>query len=189
VENISVRPMFAMGVVGLVVGLGFCDGWLLIHSMKQDAVIAKINAERQVRTALQGEKIIGIEGFSLKDGHPTKIDLGPSSRVALLVFREGCHFCAANWKNWEGLFETGSLDMNVILITADKSLSQSYLDSHPLLRQKEVVLGVSPAVLDSLNLEGTPQTIFVVDGKIMQNWIGVLSEEDLKNIKQTVSRS
>jgi hypothetical protein len=101
-------------------------------------VIAKINAQRALPAASAGEKVPLIQGVSLKDGHPAKVDPETSSRLALLFFREGCHFCAANWKNWDGLFGDNSLNVDVVFVTSDKTLSQSYRELHPLLQQESV---------------------------------------------------
>lgn len=188
-QNISLKPTVAVGMLGLLLSLCLCNGWLLFHSLKQTEAIAKINTARTAQTASAGEHIPSIEGVSLADGTSAKFTAKSSNKTALLVFREGCHFCAANWKNWDALFGPSGLGTDVVFVTSDKKLSKSYLDSHPLLQQKKVLLGVSEATLDSLRLGATPQTICIQNDTIKQDWTGVLSEEDIKKIRLTLSQS
>jgi hypothetical protein len=189
-ESFSVKPITGLSVLGLLLGLGICDVWLLIHVQKQNAMIVSFSAPQLPPLPSLGEKVSSIVGFALKDGQP--LQLTPENttpRFALLVFREGCPFCEANWRNWDSTFGPEGSNVDVVLVTTDKALSQSYKDAHPLLQKKQVVLGVSPYTLKSLKLAATPETVYVVDGKVKRDWVGVLSERNIKEIITATSHS
>jgi len=134
-----------------------------------------------------GEALPALKGISLKTGEGLDINASRNHRLAILVFQESCPFCEANWKNWEALFAKGDSSVPVIMVTVDGAISNPYRATHPLLNRGTVVLGVDPATLSKLAWGSTPQTIYLVDGKIAHNWIGLLSSADVKEITAAVS--
>jgi hypothetical protein len=177
-----VRPRTALAVIGLLLSLATCDIYLLIHSRKQQAVLATIADQQALALPPKGALVPPLKGKSLKDGSPAKLLPVPASPIALLVFSESCAFCRANWKHWDQLFGEGGIPVNVVMVTPDKTLTQPYLSSHPLLQQKQVILGVDARLLDSVKMGMTPQTILIADGQIKKDWAGVLSDDDMKDI-------
>lgn len=192
-ENVSLKPSITFAGLGLILGLVICDVFLLVHSFHQNAVITGFAdsqaASRAATLPAQGQSLPTIMGVSLKTGRNSALTSAGSPRIALLIFRESCHFCTANWKNWDKLFGKGGLDLPVVMVTADKTISQSYRDKHPMLNSGTVIVGVDAATLLSLRLGATPQTIYLVDGKINHDWAGVLSSEEMKEIMKSMSKS
>jgi hypothetical protein len=76
--------------------------------------------------------------------------------------------------------------MPVVIVTADKTISQTYITKHPLVRSRFLIAGIDASTLESLKLDVTPQTIYVVDGKISHDWAGVLTADDMSEIKKTM---
>jgi len=78
-----------------------------------------------------------IAGTSLDDRKPVKLPPLPTSQVALLIliFSESCHFCKANWNNWDKLFDSSSSPAKIVMVTADKKLSTTYQASSTVTAQ------------------------------------------------------
>lgn len=186
--TIAVRKSYVYAFLALLGCFVISDAWLLVHSLRLNAVIAKAADQQAISLPSRGELLPTLVGVSLRTTQPYAVYPGASPPFALLVFREGCHYCEANWKNWDKLFGKGGVDIPVVLVTADKSISQPYRDQHPMLNEKHVILSADPNALASLKLNFTPQTIYVVGGKINKNWSGVLREEEMGDIKKSMSK-
>jgi hypothetical protein len=186
-ENISLKPSVVLAALVLGCGLAICDVSLLIRSLHQGKIIDGIARQQAATLPTKGQALPMLSGVALKSGQGFAVLPKASPPFALLIFREGCHYCEANWKNWDKLFGQDGVGIPVILATADKTLSQSYRDKHELLNNQPVMLGIDPATLASLKLGATPQTVYVVDGKVHEDWVGVLANEDMKEIKKTMS--
>lgn len=184
--NISLKSSVVFVGIGLILGLAVCDGFLLFHSLQQRAIITGFADKQAAMMPSNGEQVPIIKGIGLKDGEEFKIWPDHSPPFALLVFREGCEYCEANWKNWDRLFGQGDFDRPVVMVTADKTISQPYIDRHPMLRSRFVITGVDPAFLASLRFDLTPETIYIVEGKVNHDWAGVLTSDDMSEIKKAV---
>src|SRR6185437_1459942 len=97
-KNITVNvPIVYVGLL-LLFGLAVCDVSLLVRAfhqrtMMETAVSGQLPAEGQVLPTLRG--------FAEKSGNPIEINAGEAPHFALLVFREGCHYCNDNWDSWD----------------------------------------------------------------------------------------
>lgn len=186
-ENISLKPSVVLAGLVLGCGLAICDVFLLVHSLHQGKIIDGIARQQAATLPTKGQALPMLSGVALKTGQEFAVLPKASPPFALLIFREGCGYCEANWKNWDKLFGQDGLGLPVILATADKTISQPYKNKHGLLNNLPVILGVDPATLASLKLGATPQTVYVVGGKVSQDWVGVLANEDMKEIKKVMS--
>jgi len=184
-ENVSLKPSVAIASLVLICGLVACDALLMVHSFHQSAVINSFSAKQTAMLPSQGAVLPPITGVGL-NGKEFGVLPAHTPRFALLIFRQTCHFCEANWKNWDSLFTQDRLDLPVVMVTADKTIEQPYLVKHPMLEHRFVVAGVDVSTLASLKLNLTPQTIYVVDGKISHDWPGVLSPDDINEISKTM---
>jgi hypothetical protein len=186
-ENISLKPSVVLAALVLGCGLAICDVSLLIHSLRQGKVIDGIARREAAILPTTGQALPMLSGVALKTGQRFAVLPSGSPPFALLIFREGCGYCELNWKNWDKLYGQDGLGLPAVLATADKTISQPYRDKHRLLNNLPVILGIDPATLASLKLGATPQTVYVVGGKVSQDWVGVLANEDIKEIKKVMS--
>ena len=186
-ENISLKPSVVLAALVLGCGLAICDVSLLIHSLHQGKAIDSIARQQAATLPAKGQALPLLKGVALNNGQDLAVLPQTSPPFALLIFRESCGYCELNWKNWDALFGQGGIGLPVILATADKKISQAYRDKHKLLNTRPVILGVDPATLTSLKLGATPQTVYVVGGKVSQDWVGVLVSEDTNEIKKVMS--
>jgi hypothetical protein len=186
-ENISLKPSVVFAGLALFCSLAVCDAVLLVHSLQQGKVIDGISRREAATLPSKGQALPALSGVALNTGRDFAILPKASPPFVLLIFREGCGYCALNWKNWDKLFGQGDIDLPVFFATSDKTISQAYRDKHGLLNRRPVILGVDPAMLASLKLGATPQTIYVVGGKVSQDWAGVLASDDMKEIKKVMS--
>jgi hypothetical protein len=184
-DNISLKPSAALAGLGLIIGLVACDAFLMVHSFHQSAVINGFADKQAAMLPPQGASLPTINGVGLS-GKEFGVLPAQTPRFALLVFRQTCGYCEINWKNWDSLFAQSNLDMPVVIVTADKTISQTYITKHPLVRSRFLIAGIDASTLESLKLDVTPQTIYVVDGKISHDWAGVLTADDMSEIKKTM---
>jgi hypothetical protein len=185
VQNVSLKPSTIWTGLALLVCLAACDGWLLAHSLKQSTVIAAFVKHQATTLPSLGDAVPNLKGVTMS-GAPIDLKASESRPLVLLIFREACHFCEANWKNWDQLFGQANSGVSVVLATGDKVLSQSYRSKHPMLNSRQVILGVNDTVLSSIKMGATPQTIYVVDAKVRHDWAGVLDATGMKEIRTTI---
>jgi hypothetical protein len=186
-EVISLKPSVVFTGLALFAALALCDVSLLVHSLHQSTELAGFARQQAATLPSKGQPLPLLKGTALQNGKDFAVLPAGSPPFALLIFREGCGYCEANWKNWDKLFGQDGLGLPVIMATADKTLSQPYKDKHGLLNSHSVILGVDPVVLASLKLGATPQTVYIVGGKVQEDWAGVLANDDMKEIKKAMS--
>jgi hypothetical protein len=186
-ENISLKPSVVFSSLVLFCSLAICDAVLLVYSLQQGKVIDGIARREAATLPSKGQALPVLSGVALNTGRPLAMLPKASPPFALLIFREGCGYCELNWKNWDKLYGQDGIGLPVIFATADKKISQAYRDKHGLLNRRLVILGVDPATLTSLKLGATPQTVYVVGGKVRQDWAGVLESDDIKEVKKVMS--
>jgi len=46
---------------------------------------------------------------------------------------------------------------------------------------------MKPDVMSSMNLDATPQILLVVEGKVKQDWVGVLNDARVKEVRQVLT--
>lgn len=184
-DNISLKPSVALAGLGLILSLVACDAFLMVHSFHQSAVINGFADKQAAMLPPQGAPLPLIKGVGLS-GKEFGVLPAQTPRFALLVFRQTCGYCEINWKNWDSLFAQSNLDLPVIIVTADKTISQPYIAKHPLVRSRFLIAGIDTSTIQSLKLDVTPQTIYVVDGKVSHDWAGVLTADDISEIKKTM---
>jgi hypothetical protein len=188
-QDVVLKPSVAIAGIALIFGLTAGDIWMVVRSARQSAIIETFANQQSVGLPKQGQLLPTLSGYNLMIGQEGAVIPAKSPPFALLIFRESCHFCEENWKNWEKLFgENGSTDIPVVLISSDKNISDVYRQKHPMLNKNTVLLGANAEILASIKLGLTPQTIYVTDGKIAHDWPGVLASEDMNEITETVSR-
>ena len=102
--------------------------------------------------------------------------------MVVLVFREACVYCEANWKKWDTLVGGPSNSVPAVFISSDKTVSDAYRQKHPLLDKRISVIAMNPDVMSSMKLDATPQTLLVVRGVVKQAWLGVLSDSRLQEV-------
>jgi len=185
VQDSAVKPSTVYVLLALVVGFAVSDALLLVRLHRLNAEIAStVQVRKAATTPAIGQPVPQIQGTSLKDKQPSAVDPTSSPRLLLLVFRSGCHYCQANWENWDKLFGGSQQKLPVYMLTAEDALPTDFVDKHPLLKGVNVLTGVDQEIFQDLNSKTTPQTILVVDGKVAKVWEGVLSKQDVRNINQ-----
>jgi hypothetical protein len=135
---------------------------------------------------LPGQLVPLVQGVSLKTKRPLAVKLGKSHRMVLLVFSQNCKFSQDNWSNWEKLFSHTHPGVQTYMITSDDLLPAAYLERHALLQKLDVLINVDPEVLQAFNVESTPQTIYIVDGTVRRDWIGVLSKQNVAELSKLI---
>jgi hypothetical protein len=187
VEPVLIRPRFLIAGASLLLGLTACDLWLAVHSLRQRATIQQL-VGNPIEGAKDGDQLPVLSGTKLGTQKQWSVLPASSSALAVLVFRESCHYCDANWKNWDQVFARSGSVIPVVFVTEDKSLSATYLAEHPLLSRATVLLGV-PEHIGSVQTSVTPQTIIVSPrGKVDHDWVGVLAATDLTAIKEAIPK-
>jgi hypothetical protein len=191
-QSITLSYPAAIGGLVLVLALSASDVWLT-HSVRRQKSALDSFASREAQTPAPstplatGEILPTLAGRSLTTGENFSVIPVSTKVMVVLVFRESCHFCEANWKNWETLFGNGSNTVPVVFLSGDTAVSSSYRQKHPLLDKHISVIGMNPDVMSSLNLDATPETLLVVKGKVKQDWVGVLSDKRVKEIQQALA--
>ena len=185
----GVKPATLYSLLVLVICLGACNIWLLSHLKHQDTLVAYLQYENDELThaPVPGQLVPLVQGISLKSKQPSAVKLASSPQLVLLVFSRTCPFCEDNWKNWTKLFGTSKSAMPVYLISSDEMLPDAYINQHPLVKKLDALTHVDPEVLQAFNVASTPQTIYVVNGKVQRDWVGVLSEEDVSELEKLLS--
>jgi hypothetical protein len=188
-QRITLPYPTAIGGLVLILALSVSDG-LLTHSVRRQKLALDSFASNQTQVtipAATGETLPTLAGRRLTTGENFSVIPVSTKAMVVLVFRESCHFCEANWKNWETLFGNGSNTVPVVFLSGDTAVSSSYRQKHPLLDKHISVIGMNPDLMSSLNLDATPETLLVVKGKVKQDWVGVLSDKRVKEIQQALA--
>jgi hypothetical protein len=181
------RELVIIGLL-LIVGLTSSDVWLTSRVFLQRSQIERIVNGEGVSTPFTNTALPTLSGHRLGSDQGYSVYPAGTASLTLLVFRESCPYCEANWKNWDALFADNKLPTSVVLISADQNLSDSYISKHPLLKHQLVILGADPKVLSSLKLTATPQTVYLANGNVKKDWLGVLSSEKLNEIRNIVGQ-
>jgi hypothetical protein len=186
-QSITLSPSTALTGLVLILALAISDG-MLVHAFREQRAVLDSFANRQAQTLpAVGEGLPTLSGRKLTTGEDFSVVPASTELMTLLVFRESCQYCEQNWKNWETLYNTPSNKMPIVFISGDSAVSASYRQKHPLLDGHIALVGIKPEILASLKLGATPQTVLVVDGKVKRGWPGVLTDDDIKEVKQAAS--
>jgi thioredoxin-related protein len=110
------------------------------------------------------------------------IDWKANDRTLVLALKKGCHYCEDSmpfYRQLAQLSEQNALKANLVAVFPDSSADVDAIvkTDHLSLRT------VSSVPLYTLKIPGTP-TIFLADrsGKIIQDWIGVLSDQQQQQL-------
>jgi hypothetical protein len=187
-KSINLSRELVIGGLLLIVGLTSSDVWLTSRILLQKNQIQRLVNGEGNSTPFIDAALPELSGHRLGSDVGYSIIPAGSASLTLLVFRESCPYCEANWKNWDALFADNRLHTSVLLLSADQTLSDSYISKHPLLKRQLVLLGADPKLLSSLKLTATPQTIYLVNGKVRKDWLGILPAEKLGEIRNIVGQ-
>lgn len=116
------------------------------------------------------------------DGSPFEIYLSGSAPLVLMLFDTDRAVCDQNWPQWERLINDTEVGRQCLFISTSSQISQAYIEKHPAMLHIPL-LRISPVDAQSLNLNYTPQTILVERGRVIGTWPGVLSDSDMKEIR------
>ena len=139
-------------------------------------LVKTYRATRNTSAALQepraGDQLPAIPG----------VDWKANDRTLVLALKKGCHYCEDSmpfYRQLAQLSEQNALKANLVAVFPDSSA-----DVDAIVKADHLALRtVSRVPLDTLKIPGTP-TIFLADrsGKIIQDWIGVLSDEQQQQL-------
>jgi hypothetical protein len=161
---------------------------LAYNCYRQGAMLDEISTRQKMGAVRDGQTISTLVGTRMSTGQKWVVN-ADASHIAVLVFREGCHYCDQNWKNWDQLFASSHEHLPPIFITQDKQISEVYKKLHPLLQKSTVLLDVDPASISPLNPGLTPQTLYVSEGRVKHDWLGVLDKADVEQASKVFSIS
>lgn len=181
-----IKPAMATVLAVVLAALTVSDIALSVVTLKQHSRISQLSP-RPATGVAEGSFVPMISGKKIVSNEDWRVLPSGTRTLVLLVFRETCHFCEQNWANWESLF--GKRGPRALLVTEDPKVSDSYRASHPLLLSQLGLSAVDRSSVGSINLNITPQTILVRDGKVEHDWVGVLSKEQVAQIQQKLAEA
>lgn len=186
VQGNVIKPTTVYSFIVLIVCLAGCDAWLLVRLRHEDTLVASLQYDNDAlsHAPVPGQLVPLVQGIALNTKQPRAVKLEASHRMVLLVFSQNCKFCQDNWNNWERLFGNVTPKVQTYMITSDSVLSTEYLEHHALLKKLDVLLSVDPEVLQAFNVASTPQTIYIIDGKVQRDWVGVLSKRNITDLSK-----
>jgi hypothetical protein len=80
-----------------------CDVILVVHSLQQSRIISQIADREASIVPSKGEPVPRLEGTDSVTGKRLELTTSTAPTFALFIYRESCHYCQANWINWERL--------------------------------------------------------------------------------------
>jgi hypothetical protein len=135
----------------------------------------------------EGANVPVLTGNKLSSKEPWRVMPAGTAAMFLLVYRDGCHYCEQNWPAWEKLFGGSSTHASAVVLTSDKAVRPDYEATHPLLDRRLTLYSLDTTHVGALNLNLTPQTILVRNGRVERDWVGVLSSNDIAQITKSIA--
>lgn len=147
---------------------------------------AQIDHEKLVNAPSPGWAMPRLKG-SASDGRQEEIDLQRSApKFTLLLFDPwNCGACDANWVFWNKLLADPEINSRFLILTAATSVSEEYWRQHQVTRHP-LQAGLDPDIAKQMRMQAAPQTIYLEKGTVKKVWFGLLSDENVKEITQTM---
>jgi hypothetical protein len=177
-SSITVSLPLLAAIALLAVGLTVADGILVARNR---ALQGELNRLMMTDLAPVGATLPTLSGKQ-PDGSPMEVDLAQSAPMLLFVFSPTCQVCEQNWPNWAKFIGDPDIGRQYLLLSAHRSIPATYLADHHA-GTRVPLLGINPEIVRAFNLGATPQTLLVEKGRIVKAWPGVLSQSELKEIK------
>jgi len=118
-------------------------------------------------------------------GHPFSIS--PIHNRLIYIFSPTCRWCEKNVAGIQDLAKKVSPEYDVVGLVQSPDGMTEYLARHSL--SFPIVVDNDPADMAALGFQGTPQTILIVDGKIVHNWSGAFQGKVRESIQGTLGVS
>lgn len=170
--------------------VSFIAGLAVLSVLVMNIFLLRSNAAlRHQLKALQhtdgpaiGQLISSLNGTDLQN-HSLQLPLATQGRKTLLMlYTPACPFCKANWKNWEKLTEDYRDSTDVVWGDLSGDANESFLNGHNLAKATTIRVGPESRDIDAFHV--TPTTVLLgVDGKVQGVWLGMLTDENLTDIR------
>lgn len=118
-------------------------------------------------------------------GHPT--DLRPAHNLLIYMFSPTCKWCDRNLVCIQDLVQQIAPQYQVIGLVQSPDGVAQYLTRHPLPFQ--VMVDDDLYDTRALDLQGTPQTVLLVEGKVVHNWPGAYTGKVKESIQHALGVS
>jgi len=143
---------------------------------------AKVLAVKAEQSLVPGALLPPIEARDL-DGHPKLVEYNSGDLPTVLyVFTPPCSWCAKNVSNLKTLAEKTKGRYRVIGLSLSANNLREYMNKYGF--EFPVYTDLSPKVVLSYRLGGTPQTLLVSDdGKLVREWKGAYMGPTKKEIE------
>lgn len=127
-----------------------------------------------------GQRVDVLNGVGL-DGTAATIEFS-SRPTVLYFFSSTCRWCEKNWQNVRSLQQAAGERYRFVGVATETNL-RPFADAHGLTF--ELVGGVAPAILQTLKLSATPQTLVVSsNGVITHEWVGAFTGRTQREIEE-----
>lgn len=165
----------------------------LVLLIRQNRELKKTVAELQARHAAGREDIVTLEEgetvvpLALADleGSPARVGYDDPGRDSLLlIFSPDCPACEENMARWKELERTNVPEERQLyyISTTGQERTRRFVDEHGL---DGPVFVAAAGALAGYKVAYIPTTILVGPGGVVKRvWVGVLSEEDLDELKR-----
>lgn len=134
-----------------------------------------------------GTKVARLDGAALDGSRIQVLFAGQKRETLVFVFSTRCAVCALNWPQWQSIASSAhAQSLRLMYVDIDSPLSSDYVKQHGI--DKAVVFAqLDPSYEAALDLRLTPVTILLAsDGTVVRVWPGLLSGEQLSDLRQTL---
>ncbi len=119
-KSITLSRQLAISGLLLIAGLTISDIWLTSRVLLQRNQIQRLVNGEGESTPFTDAALPLLSGHRLGSDQRYSVIPAGTASLTLLVFRESCPYCEANWKNWDALFRDNKLPTSVVLLSATR---------------------------------------------------------------------
>lgn len=99
--------------------------------------------------------------------------------VLILVFSTSCPFCDENWPHWQTLIRSQQNNGGkTVLVSMLDEVRDDYLEYYNVT-DIPLIVSPTPETHMAYRFRFTPQTMILMDGRLVGGWMGVLEPENV----------